>query len=94
MPGGPPAATLVAVPFVLAVGLALSDVTAGNPSFDWVGVRNFERIFDDPVFWQALGNTFVFTRCCFERDIERFRLEAELERAGVVISGRRFGQAA
>jgi multiple sugar transport system permease protein len=52
---------LVAVPFVLAVGLALSDVTAGDPSFDWVGVRNFERVFEDPVFWRSLGNTFVFT---------------------------------
>lgn len=30
----------------------------------------------------------------FERDIERFRLEAELERQGVVISDRRYGQAA
>ena len=30
----------------------------------------------------------------FERDIERFRLEAELERAGVVISSPRYGQAA
>lgn len=29
-----------------------------------------------------------------ERDIERFRCEAELERAGVVISDRRYGQAA
>jgi hypothetical protein len=29
-----------------------------------------------------------------ERDIERFRLEAELERAGVVISSPRYGQAA
>jgi hypothetical protein len=29
-----------------------------------------------------------------ERDIERFRVEAELERAGVVLSDRRFGQAA
>jgi hypothetical protein len=29
-----------------------------------------------------------------ERDIERIRLEAELERAGVVLSHRRFGQAA
>ena len=52
---------LVAVPFVLAIGFALSDVTAGDPSFDWVGARNFERIFDDPVFWRSLGNTFVFT---------------------------------
>jgi hypothetical protein len=29
-----------------------------------------------------------------ERDIERFRVEAELERAGVVLDDRRFGQAA
>ena len=29
-----------------------------------------------------------------DRDIERFRLEAELERAGVVLTGRRYGQAA
>ena len=29
-----------------------------------------------------------------ERDIERFRIEAELERAGVVLNDRRFGQAA
>ncbi len=29
-----------------------------------------------------------------DRDIERFRLEAELERAGVVLSNRRYGQAA
>jgi hypothetical protein len=29
-----------------------------------------------------------------ERDIERFRVEAELERAGVVLSNRRYGQAA
>jgi len=52
---------LVALPFVLAIGFALSDVTAGDPSFDWVGLRNFERIFEDPVFWQSLGNTFIFT---------------------------------
>jgi multiple sugar transport system permease protein len=52
---------LVAVPFVLAIGFALSDVTAGDPSFDWVGGRNFARVFDDPVFWRSLLNTFVFT---------------------------------
>ena len=40
---------------------AFSDVTAGDPSFDFVGLANFRRIFDDPVFWQALRNTFVFT---------------------------------
>ena len=29
-----------------------------------------------------------------DRDIERFRIEAELERAGVMVTDRRFGQAA
>jgi multiple sugar transport system permease protein len=52
---------LVAVPFVLAVAFAFSDVTAGDPSFDFVGLRNFQRAFDDPVFWRSLGNTFLFT---------------------------------
>src|SRR5262245_60026529 len=52
---------LVAIPFFLAIGFALSDVTAGDPSFDWVGLRNFRRAFDDPVFWRALKNTLVYT---------------------------------
>lgn len=52
---------LVAVPFVLAIAFALSDVSAGDPSYDFVGTTNFQRAFDDPVFWKSLGNTFVFT---------------------------------
>jgi len=52
---------LVAVPFALAVAFAFSDVTAGDPSFDFAGLRNFQRAFDDPVFWRSLGNTFLFT---------------------------------
>ncbi|HEU4426701.1 MAG TPA: hypothetical protein VFR67_29560, partial [Pilimelia sp.] len=52
---------LVAVPFGLAVAFSVSDVTAGDPSFDYVGTRNFERAFDDPVFWRSLGNTLIFT---------------------------------
>jgi multiple sugar transport system permease protein len=52
---------LVGVPFGLAVAFSFSDVTGGDPSFDWVGLRNFARIFEDPVFWRSLRNTFVFT---------------------------------
>jgi multiple sugar transport system permease protein len=52
---------LVAVPFGLAIGFAFSDVTAGDPSYDWAGLSNFNAIFDDPVFWRSLRNTFVFT---------------------------------
>ncbi|MFN2556696.1 MAG: carbohydrate ABC transporter permease [Nitriliruptorales bacterium] len=52
---------LVAIPFALAIAFAFSDVTAGDPSFDWVGLQNFERIFGDPVFWRSLWNTILFT---------------------------------
>jgi multiple sugar transport system permease protein len=52
---------LVGIPFVLAIALALSDVTTGDPSYDWVGLRNFGAAFDDPVFWTSLRNTLVFT---------------------------------
>lgn len=52
---------LVAIPFLLAIAFAFSDVTAGDPSFDWVGLDNFSAIFHDPVFWRALRNTLVFT---------------------------------
>jgi multiple sugar transport system permease protein len=52
---------LVAIPFFLAIGFAFSDVSAGDPSFDWAGLRNYARAFDDPVFWASLRNTFVFT---------------------------------
>ena len=52
---------LVAVPFFLAIGFAFSDVTTGDSSYDWVGLDKFRQVFDDPVFWRALQNTFVFT---------------------------------
>ncbi|HEV2778735.1 MAG TPA: sugar ABC transporter permease [Actinophytocola sp.] len=52
---------LVALPFGLAIAFAVSDVSAGDPSYDYVGMLNFERAFDDPVFWRSLGNTLIFT---------------------------------
>ncbi|MGH3658778.1 MAG: carbohydrate ABC transporter permease, partial [Micromonosporaceae bacterium] len=52
---------LVAVPFALAIAFSLSDVTAGDPSFDWVGLENFQAVLGDSVFWRSLGNTFLFT---------------------------------
>jgi multiple sugar transport system permease protein len=52
---------LVAVPFLLAIAYSFSDVTAGNPSYDWVGLDNYRANWRDPVFGQALWNTFLFT---------------------------------
>jgi len=57
------------------------------------------RLAYDRVLAQACDMLSVQHDLCqqssgMERDIERLRLEAELERAGVVISDRRYGQAA
>ena len=52
---------LVGIPFLLAIAFSLTDVTAGDPSLDWVGFQNFEAIFHDPIFWRSLRNTLVFT---------------------------------
>lgn len=52
---------LVALPFLLAIAFSFSDVTAGDPTFDWAGLRNYQRVFADPVFWRSLQNTVVFT---------------------------------
>jgi ABC-type sugar transport system permease subunit len=52
---------LVVVPFFLAIAFSFTDVTAGDPSLDWVGFRNFEAILHDSVFWKSLKNTLLFT---------------------------------
>lgn len=52
---------LVGFPFVLAVLMAFSDVTVGDPSLDFVGLATFRQVFNDPVFWTSLQNTVIFT---------------------------------
>ena len=52
---------LVGVPFVLAVLMAFSDVTVGDPSLDFVGLETLRQVLEDPVFWRALRNTLFFT---------------------------------
>ena len=52
---------LVAVPFFLAIAYAFSDVTVGDPSFDWVGLRNFRNVWNDDVFRTSLSNSLFMT---------------------------------
>lgn len=52
---------LVGFPFGLAIAYSLSDVTVGDPSLDFVGLRNFRAVLDDPVFLKALGNSIKIT---------------------------------
>jgi len=52
---------LVGGPLLLAVYLSFTNATAGSLEGDFVGVRNFSRVWDDPIFQDALKNTFLFT---------------------------------
>jgi multiple sugar transport system permease protein len=52
---------MVGVPFVLAIMFSFSDVTAGNPSLDFVGLRQWRTILGDTTFWKSFWNTLIFT---------------------------------
>ena len=52
---------LVAIPFFVAIAFSLSDVTVGDTSLDFVGLRNFQNIIRTPQFRRALLNTVLFT---------------------------------
>src|SRR5262249_2779819 len=52
---------LVALPFLLALFLSLTNSSAGSLDFSFVGFQNFANVVKNPVFRRALWNTFVFT---------------------------------
>jgi len=52
---------LVAVPFLLALFLSLTNSSAGSLQFSFVGLQNFQNVVASPVFRRSLRNTFVFT---------------------------------
>lgn len=52
---------MVAFPFVLAILFSFSDVTTGNPSLDFVGLRQWRTILRSDIFWTSFWNTLIFT---------------------------------
>src|SRR5918911_1383860 len=50
----------VAYPFVYGVILSLQDRVVGEAG-TFIGLRNFVANLQDPVFWQVVRNTFVYT---------------------------------
>jgi multiple sugar transport system permease protein len=51
---------LVGFPFVLAIIYAFTNITTGNPDLEFVGLETFRVVLADPVFREALWNTFWF----------------------------------
>jgi multiple sugar transport system permease protein len=51
----------IAYPFVMSLYLSLSSARVGSPEWHFVGLTNYQRIFEDPTFWQTVRNSFIFT---------------------------------
>ena len=51
---------LLAYPFVLALGLSLTDKEIGQPAH-FIGLQNFINLSQDPVTGQTVRNTIVYT---------------------------------
>jgi multiple sugar transport system permease protein len=52
---------LVGLPFLMAMYYSVSAYTIYNPSWQFVGLANFQQILQDPEFRRTLSNTFIFT---------------------------------
>lgn len=47
-------------PMLRSLYLSFTDYDLLSPPV-WVGLRNYERIFEDPAFWQSLKVTFIYS---------------------------------
>lgn len=52
---------LVLVPMAIALGTSFTDFHQFRPDFQFVGLDNYFRLFQDPAFLRAFGNTVILT---------------------------------
>ncbi len=52
-------AVFVLYPIVAVVYYSFTDYSIVTPPV-WVGLKNFQRLFQDPIFWQALSHSFIY----------------------------------
>ena len=60
-PAGLGLAAFVAIPFLTAIGISLTDLRLGSPlPTEWVGLEQYRRLLEDPTFRRALLNNAYF----------------------------------
>src|SRR6188474_435414 len=53
---------LVALPAAASLFVAFLNYSPLRPTtFEWVGLKQFELLKDDPLFWTALWNSLIYT---------------------------------
>lgn len=71
-------AVLLAVPLVLAVYYAFTNITTGGAGGEFVGLANFRSLLGDPTFQQALANSFLYTSVTLVGVLILATIQAEL----------------
>lgn len=69
---------LLAVPLVLAIYYAFTNITTGGAGGAFVGLGNFTSLLGDPTFRQALFNTFLYSGCTLVGVLVLGTIQAEL----------------
>jgi ABC-type sugar transport system permease subunit len=54
-------ALVIGYPIVRAVIISFYHYPLLNPQHNFIGADNYRRLVDDPVFWQSLQNTAIYT---------------------------------
>lgn len=47
-------------PILSTIKISFNEWNGAAPYMKWVGLKNYERIFQDPVFYKALGNNIIW----------------------------------
>ncbi|HTW54485.1 MAG TPA: sugar ABC transporter permease [Stellaceae bacterium] len=48
-------------PLAFLMDLSLYRLSASSPAPSWIGLANYRRLFESPLFWQVLSNTAIYT---------------------------------
>lgn len=54
-------AVVIGVPLVKAVNISLTNSTFVNPEPQFVGLRNFNRLLQEPIFWEIVRTSLIWT---------------------------------
>ena len=50
----------VLIPLLMGVNLSLTNWNGYSQEYDYIGLKNFQRLFTDPMFQRAVINTLVY----------------------------------
>ncbi|MCL2221859.1 MAG: sugar ABC transporter permease [Oscillospiraceae bacterium] len=48
------------IPMFMSLYYSFTNLTLGRIGYEWIGFANYERMWNDPRFWNSLGVTFRF----------------------------------